>query len=447
MGQFLSKEEVSSYSPSDGDWGLYEKARNAFESFDVPRLFDRNDPHSRLFVVLADGTENDLKDLSKYTNVGVLDRELKKNPNSNIAYSYKSGVGTYQGTGSFLDKTAGKLDAAFSFTDRQRSEELYESLSKQVNTWKQDDPEARISVAQVGFSRGCGVAVLLNEMIHERGIKDTETKKIINGKLQPTGEHLVKPGQIRQAALLYDPVTTFMQGDFSLSPSTVSALQLNATHEYRSLFPVTSIAAGPGQLQVDLPGCHTDIGGGYKKDGLARYARDMGNTFLNQLAGHTLFTKQDLPPRDDASCVIHHSWEHKAIYRKLAERRIVQGVVRVSSGTLPPTPLPDADSLVSPHVENLPKEGPFRQKALDFTSLPKKALLEKYPEDRSILDALAVYETARLFAGQHLEGAEDRQRFLETVNSSVAHNLEHGYPNHSPRVLEQQEHFSQEEEL
>jgi hypothetical protein len=52
-----------------------------------------------------------------------------------------------------------------------------------------------------------------------------------------------------------------------------------------------------------------------------------------------------------------------------------------------------------------------------------------------------------LFAGQHLEGAEDRQRFLETVNSSVAHNLEHGYPNHSPRVLEQQEHFSQEEEL
>jgi len=30
MGQFLSKEEVSSYSPSDGDWELYEKARKAF---------------------------------------------------------------------------------------------------------------------------------------------------------------------------------------------------------------------------------------------------------------------------------------------------------------------------------------------------------------------------------------------------------------------------------
>jgi hypothetical protein len=445
MGRFLSKEEVSSHTPTSEDWEMHEKARKAFKSFEVPRLFDRNDPHSRLFVALADGTENDLKDPDKYTNVGVLDRELKKNPNSNIAYSYKSGVGTYQGAGSLLDKTASKLDAVFSLTDRQRAEELYEFMSKQVNTWKRADPKARISVAQVGFSRGCGVAVLLNRMIHERGIIDENKVRFRNGQYELTGEHLVKPGQMQQGALLYDPVTTFMKGDFSLSPSTVSALQLNAAHEYRSFFPITSIATGPGQLQADLPGCHTDIGGGYDKDGLARYARDMGNSFLNQLAGQTLFTKPDLPSRDDTSCVIHHSWEHKAIYRKLAERRIVEGA-HATRSTLPPTPLPDSDRFVSPHVENLPKEGPFRQKALDFTSLPKKALLEKYPEDRSMLDALAVRETARLFAGQHLEGAEDRQRFLETVNSSVAHNLEHGYPNHSPRVLEQQEHFSQEEE-
>jgi hypothetical protein len=445
MGRFLSKEEVSSYSPSDGDWELYEKALKDFESLDVPRIFDQKDPHSRLFVIMADGTENDLKDPGKHTNVALLNDELKRNTNPHIASHYVSGVGTYQGAGTPLKRATAKLDAAFSFTDRQRAEELYESVSAQVNAWKQDDPEARISVAQVGFSRGCGVVVLLNRMIHERGIIDENTVRFRNGQYELTGEHLVKPGQIRQAALLYDPVTTFMKGDFTLSPSTVAALQLNAAHEYRSLFPVTSIATGPGQLQADLPGCHTDIGGGYERDGLARYARDMGSRFLNHLAGHTLFRKPVLPSRDDASCVIHHSWEHKAIYRKLAERRIVEGA-HATRSTLPPTPLPDSDRFVSPHVENLPKEGPFRQKALDFTSLPKKALLEKYPEDRSMLDALAVRETARLFAKGYLQSAGDQQRFLETVNSSVAYNLEHGYPNHSPRVLEQQEHFSQEEE-
>jgi hypothetical protein len=425
---------------------MYDKAWKTFESFGASQLFDQNDPHNRLFVALADGTENDLKNPEKYTNVGLLDKELLVNKDPRIGFEYVEGVGTYQGAGSLLEKTTAKLAAAFSFTDRQRAEYLYKAFSDHANIWKQDDPEARIAIVQVGFSRGCGVAVLLNEVIHERGIKDTGTKKIINGKLQPTGELLIKPGQIRQGALLYDPVTTFMKGNFSLSPSTVSALQLNATHEYRSLFPVTSIAAGPGQLQVGLPGCHTDIGGGYEKDGLARYARDMGNTFLNQLAGHTLFTKPELPSRDDGSCVIHHSWEHKAIYRKLAERRIVQGAVHPSSDSLSPTPLPDAAKLASPPVENASKEGPFRKKALDFISLPKKALLEKYPEDRSILDALAVRETARLFAGQHLQGAEDRQRFLETVNNRVAYNLEHGRLNHSLRVVEQQEHFSQEGE-
>ena len=446
MGRFLSQEVVAYHAPKPEDWELYDKAIKAFGSFDVPHLFDQNDPHDRLFVVLADGTENDLKDPEKYTNVGLLDKELFINEDPRIGFEYVEGVGTYQGAGSLLEKATAKLDAAFSFTDRQRAEYLYKAFSDQANTWKREDPDAIISIAQVGFSRGCGVAVLLNRMIHERGVKDTETKKIINGKLQPTGDYLIKPGQIRQGALLYDPVTTFMKGDFSLSPSTVSALQLNAAHEYRSLFPVTSIAAGPGQLKVDLPGCHTDIGGGYEKDGLARYARDMGNTFLNRLAGHTLFRTPDLPPRDDASCMIHHSWERKAIYRKLAERRIVQGAVHVSEQMLPLPSVPGVDSDSSPPAEILSKEGPFRQKALDFTSLSKKALLEKYPEDRSMLDALAVQETARLFAEGYLQSSMDQQRFLEKVNGSVVNNLEHGYPNHSPRVLEQQGDFSQEEE-
>ena len=446
MGQFFSKEEVSSHTPTLEDWELYGKALKNLESFEVSQIYDRNDPHSRLFFVLADGTENDLKDPDKYTNVALLKYELKRNADPHVASHYVSGVGTYQGAGTLLTKASAKLDAVFSLTDRQRAEELYESLSKQVNTWKREDPGARISVVHVGFSRGAGVATLLNRMIHERGIKDTETKKIVNGKLQPTGEHLIKPGQLRQAALLYDPVTTFMQGDFTLSPSTVSALQLNAAHEYRALFPVTSIAHGPDQLQATLPGCHADIGGGYEKDGLARYARDMGNTYLNRLAGHALFRKPVLPPRDDPSCVIHHSWEHNTAYGKLAERQVVQGAMDRSKETVPSSTLPDVERATLPPTESLPKDGPFKEKADDFRQMASTDLLEKYPGDQSVLDAVAVRETGRKFAGRYLPNETDRARFMNQVDSRLAHNLEYGQRNPAPRILEKQETLTLEAE-
>ncbi|MGE4492121.1 MAG: DUF2235 domain-containing protein [Syntrophotalea sp.] len=446
MGWFLSKKEVSSHTPISEDWELHGEALAKFEAFKFPQLYDRKDPHSRLFVALADGTENDLKNPRKYTNVGLLNNELKRNNSPHVARHYVSGVGTYKGGGTFLTKASAKLDAAFSLTDRQRAEELYESLSKQLNTWKQEDPDARISVVQVGFSRGAGVVTLLNRMIHEKGIIDENKVRFRDGQYELTGEHLIKPGQLRQAALLYDPVTTFMQGDFTLSPSTVSALQLNAAHEYRALFPVTSIAHGPDQLQATLPGCHADIGGGYEKDGLARYARDMGNTYLNQLAGHALFRKPVLPPRDDPSCVIHHSWEHNTAYGKLAERQVVQGAMDRSKETVPSSTLPDVERATLPPTESLPKDGPFKEKADDFRQMASTDLLEKYPGDQSVLDAVAVRETGRKFAGRYLPNETDRARFMNQVDSRLAHNLEYGQRNPAPRILEKQETLTLEAE-
>jgi hypothetical protein len=432
--------------PVSEDWELHEKARNAFESFDILQLFNQNNPHSRLFVAQADGTENNLKDPDKYTNIALLRNELLANEDPRIGFEYVDGVGTYRGEGNLWTKTSAKLDAAFSFTDRQRAETLYKALSKQLNTWKREDPGARISVVHVGFSRGAGVATLLNRMIHDRGIIDENKVRFRNGQYELTGEHLIKPGQLRQAALLYDPVTTFMKGDFTLSPSTVSALQLNAAHEYRALFPVTSIAHGPDQLQATLPGCHADIGGGYAKDGLARYARDMGNTYLNRLVGHALFRKPVLPPRDDPSCVIHHSWEHNAAYGKLAERQVVQGAMDRFKETVPSSTLPDVERATSPPIECLPKDGPFKEKADDFRQMASTDLLEKYPGDQSVLDAVAVRETGRKFAGRYLPNETDRARFMNQVDSRLAHNLEYGQRNPDPRVLKQQEHLAPEEE-
>lgn len=96
--------------------------------------------------------------------------------------------------------------------------------------------------------------------------------------------------------------------------------------------------------------------------------------------------------------------------------------------------------------EQLKEESPFKEKAKDFKVLSPKNLLDKYPGDKNILDALAVQNAAHLFADRHLPESTDQKRFLETVKNRVSYNLEHGRPNHSPQVLEQQERVPPEEE-
>ena len=324
MGNILSKSSVSYHSPIQEDWDVYDKSINAFKSFEVPKIFDENNKHDYLFIALADGTENDMKDPSKYTNVALLRNELEENTNPHIGFHYKAGVGTYEGEGNLLDKARAKVDAAFSLTHKERVEEIYEEFSKQANIWKAQDPDANIAIVEVGFSRGAGVAALLNQMVYERGILDTTSRIWKDGKEELTGDYLIPPGQVPQATLLYDPVTTYMKENFTLSNSTVSALQINAKDEYRNLFPLSQIAEGKHQTQLSLPGCHSDIGGGYDKNGLSLYSRDIGNQYLNKMI-HTkepLFKETRLPAKNDPSVVIHHSEEHNVIYTKEKQRGI-----------------------------------------------------------------------------------------------------------------------------
>jgi hypothetical protein len=319
MGEYLSREQVGSHAPTATDWSLLEHARQVFDSFEVPQILDPSDPHSRIFFALADGTQNDLRTPEKLTNVALLEKELRDNPNPHVKFKYVSGVGTHEEDNPNLaTKVYTKADAALSLTHRQRAEELYQALSDQVDAWKQEDAEARVSVIQCGFSRGCGVAALLNQMIHDRGVKG---EKVVDGKLQSVD--LIKPGELPQATLLYDPVTTFMKESCHLSDSTVSALQISAANEQRALFPLTIIAMGTNQLHLKLPGCHCDIGGGYTKDGLARHARDIGHQYLNRLAGNTMLKRPKLPDQNDPSVAIHHSWEHSTLYRKVSERKVI----------------------------------------------------------------------------------------------------------------------------
>ena len=237
MGNFISKEDVSYRSLNQKDFDTIDKAYTLLEQMEVPQLYDANNPHSRIFIALADGTENDLSNPDKYTNVAKLYKELKDNFKNHprIGFDYIEGVGTQ--------------------------------------------------------------------------------------------EKFIEPGEIKQAMILYDPVLTNMiHRDFTLSNSTVSVLQMNAKDERRNLFSLTEftnkgLSKNKNCLCVELPGSHSDIGGSYKIDGVAKVSKNMTDKYLNAITGGANFkeTKISLNPKD---YVHHYSAEHKIIYIDLKQRKI-----------------------------------------------------------------------------------------------------------------------------
>jgi len=324
----LYKEDVSYRYIDENDIELIENNNTLLKEFEIPILYQKENPNARIFFILADGTENDLSNPNKLTNIGKLYYELlkisKKNPH--IKFAYKEGVGT-QDKESIYNAFKAKLDAISSFSFKDRAEFLYEMFSKQATAWKRENKDAEISVVQVGFSRGCGIAVYLNQMIHEKGILDTNSRAKVNNKWKNTGKKLIEPGVIKQAIVLYDPVLTSMKyNDFSLkknifklSDSTVSALQINANNEYRVLFPVSNfikdgLSSNKNFLNIAYPGAHSDIGGSYTPDGIGRLTRFIVNNYLNGVLGGKDFFEKVKLLKNKKEYVIHNSEEHSVIY-------------------------------------------------------------------------------------------------------------------------------------
>jgi len=323
----LGKEEVPSRDLTEKDMELFEKNNTLLESLEVPQLYDKSNPNARIFFALADGTENDLSDPSKFTNVAKLEKELKRvsEDNPHIRLAYKEGVGTQD------NALVAKADAVFSFSFKDRANDLYEKFSEQATAWKKENKDAEISIVHVGFSRGCGVSAYLNQKIHNEGILDTSYETISNGKAVYSGKKLVEPNVTKQAMVAYDPVLTNMKHkDFKLSDSTVSVLQINANDEKRTLFPVShfikeGLSANKNSINIASPGSHSDVGGSYALDGLGKVTRDIQNKYLNGLTGKDNLKKIELSS-NAKDYGIHDSSKHHVIYRTQNPRAVSDAV-------------------------------------------------------------------------------------------------------------------------
>lgn len=321
MAGTRSPDGVTRYAADDHDLQSYARAQADLAAMRTPRLHDGRDPASRLFIAYFDGTGNDASrsDLGR-TNVAELHaatRQASSNDPS-LASAYIAGPGTQPGAILAL------ADGARGFSYDARLETMYYEFCTQAGAWLRENPDALISLASVGFSRGAEQAAGFARMVAERGIADVTNAVVTRDedglivRARYPAPPLQAPGQIPQAELLFDPVGTGVpqHRDRRPPPQVLTALQITAEDERRDLFRGSRIldpgvSHGGRFLNVTVGGCHSDIGGSYKEDGLARRSYNLGVDFLNSLSDRPFLPKRHLRPDLD---VVHRSLEHSRAY-------------------------------------------------------------------------------------------------------------------------------------
>ena len=213
------------------------------------------------------------------------------------------------------------------YTVDERAEEMYKQFIEQAKQWRQDDPNVQIRVAGIGFSRGTEEVALFTRIVEKRGIQDpVGAHYTYDSHHQITYVEYTKPAlvgahEVAQAVALFDPVGTgsAMHEDRRLPPSVISGIQFTAMDEHRDLFKSDRII-DPGITPdgrfagVYVPGAHSDVGGGYHRNGAAMRSGNFAIDYLNGLSDVPILAKNP-EPDDPRLNVIHHSQEGMLLYR------------------------------------------------------------------------------------------------------------------------------------
>lgn len=303
MGELFRKGESRPFTQADLD--LYERARATQALQEVPVLQRSDNPHEYLFFAMFDGTGQDVDNPKQLpTNVGVLNRQLnalKDDPDLRIGGKYVEGIGTQS------NWVARYRDAWMPHTWDGRIEEAYQALANQVKEWREQDPDAQVRVAHVGYSRGAVLSAGLARLVDQYGIADPEELSFGrdahgNITVESPRPPLVQPGQTAQAMGLYDPVATNLPDhyDARLPPSVISAVALAAAHEQRVAFPHQTIlepGLSPDRRFANLlmAGGHSNMGGGNRDPGAEAMAFNSMADYLNGLSDRPLFAYRPLP--------------------------------------------------------------------------------------------------------------------------------------------------------
>jgi len=325
-------DDVTSFPADQARLQTFRDASEQLSRFEVPRLIDARNPHEKLFYAFFDGTGNDAdKDPLHATNVARLrDQIIDLNKtDARVDFHYVAGVGTQDQA---LPRT---LDGALGHTYEARMEEMYKHLTEQAKAWRDADPDVKIRVCSVGYSRGGTQCAIFTNLLDQRGIVDpTSRVEDAEGRISYT-RHIAPPGQTPQSVALFDPVSTGVQelADRRLAPSVVSGFQITALDEQRVKFISDRVMplglSEDGRfLNVAVAGAHSDIGGSYLRDGLSNRSLNLTVDFLNaQRPGAPMFEKVH-EPDDPRLNRVHNSHEGMPIYQldRKVSRSMPEGV-------------------------------------------------------------------------------------------------------------------------
>lgn len=288
------------------DLQLAEQMREDLSRLPVPTLQHRGNPHEYLYFAFFDGTGQDRNnpDLGPPTNVGVLHDQAAK-----LAHDPDNRMGAYysKGIGSQSNAVSRAVDGALALTWEDGIKKAYEDLAKQARTWTRADPEAQISIAGMGYSRGAVQEMGFHRLVDQYGILPPEDLRFgydHHGNLTVESPYppLVPPGQTMQVAVLLDPVATGFPKNYDarLPPSVISSVSIMAANEQRELFPHQTINA-PGMtpdgraINVKAPGGHSNIGGGNREPGLEIMVGNAVTDYLNLLRDEPMFDTRPIP--------------------------------------------------------------------------------------------------------------------------------------------------------
>ena len=333
----LLEDGTSVFRADARSLGMYGENQRRLQGFNAPILLSQGNSHHRLYFAAFDGTGNDAEhDREHATNIGLIREQINMLDDRRLKAGYVSGPGTQE------NRWAALRDAISGHTYDERIEQMYAKFIVQAWDWKQEDPNAQISLADIGFSRGAEQAAGFARLVHERGIQDVTGAVYTKNKageitgVSYTMPPLVAPGQVAQVAGLLDPVGTgepVNHKDRRLPPSVINGLQLRALHEPRKDFTGTNIIdQGMTQdgrfLGLTVPGAHSDNGGGYHRNGLANRSGNLLIDYINALSDEP-FLKKLPEPSDPRLNVIHRSEEHLWIYkiRGKVDRQSPEGTI------------------------------------------------------------------------------------------------------------------------
>lgn len=328
MGGNRQPDGVHANAASAEQLASFNRAERALTNFTAPILLDESRPEQRLFVASFDGTGNSKRDPDKFTNVARIDEQIRsyaESATARLGYApigrgYVEGPGTQGGV-------SGLIDAVHGNSYEARIEDMYLQFVTEAKVWLDENPDADIRIFATGFSRGAEQAAGFTRLVEERGIQNPtgavvtrNADGVIVGQVVYPNPPLRAPGTVIQAAALFDPVGTGAprQNDRRLAESVVSAFQITALDERRNLFQGTLIT-DPGQtadgrfLNVSVAGAHSDVGGGYRRDGLGVLSGNLAIDYANALIRPPPLEKRALPDDPDRY-VIHRSEQHSAIY-------------------------------------------------------------------------------------------------------------------------------------